>query len=89
MSYFKSLKYDTRSVEEKKQIEDALVAKMEKWKYSLSELISQVLDNILKEVAPIWENVVNVAKDIREKILRQLMPRLSNKEVKESLNKNE
>lgn len=30
MSYFKSLKYETQSKEEQKQIEEALVEKMEK-----------------------------------------------------------
>ncbi len=66
MAYFKSLRYDTRSAEEKKQIEDTLVAKMEKWKNSPNELKEQVLDVIPKEIAPIWENAINVAKYIRE-----------------------
>ena len=32
---FKILKYDTRTIEEKKQIEDMVMKKMGKWKYSL------------------------------------------------------
>ena len=31
---FKILKYDSRTIEEKKQIEDMVVSKMGKWKYS-------------------------------------------------------
>lgn len=89
MSYFRSLKYDTRSTKENKQIEEVLVAKIAKWKYSLSELTTQVPDAILKAVTPICDNVVNVARGIREQTLRQLMPNLSDKEVKESLKKNE
>ena len=51
MDEFKFLKYETMSKEEKKQIEEALVAKMAKWKYSPEELTKQVLDILLKVVA--------------------------------------
>lgn len=62
---------------------------MENWKYSPDQLKAQVPDEILKVVAPVWENVLNFSKDTREQTLRQLMPNLSDKEVRESLKKNE
>ena len=38
MTCFRSLKYETRNDEEKKKIEDTLLIKLGKWKYSLDEL---------------------------------------------------
>lgn len=37
---FKSLKYETRNVDEKKYIEDMLMSKLGRWKYSLDQLIN-------------------------------------------------
>jgi len=85
MKYFKFLKYETRNKEVKKKIEEALVEKMENWKYSSSELGSQVPDILLKEVSHCWENTVMVAKNIHDQTLRKVMPDLSDKEVKEAL----
>ena len=56
---FKFLKYETRNKEEHKQIEEALVEKMTKWKFSLSELGSQVPNILLKEISHHWENPLN------------------------------
>ena len=88
MSDFKFFKYDT-SNEEKKLVEEALVAKMAKWKYCPKEQIKIVLDILSKTITHHWDNALNVVRDIREQILRQLMPTISNKEVKESVNMNE
>ena len=52
MEDFKSLKYETRTKEEHNQIKEALVAKMENWKYFPKELTKQVPNVLLKEVAP-------------------------------------
>lgn len=62
---------------------------MEKWNYSPNELVKQVPDEILKAVTWVWENALNMVKDIREKTMRQLMPNFLDKEVKESLKNNE
>ena len=34
MENFKSLRYETRNVDEKKKIEDMMMSKLGKWKYS-------------------------------------------------------
>ena len=78
MTCFKSLKYETRSHEEKKKIEDALVEKLGKWKYS-PNVLTQVPNVILKVFKPQWDSALIVAKDISEQTLRQLMPSLSEK----------
>ena len=88
MTCFRSLKYEIRSEEKKKKIENALVEKLGKWKYSPDEL-TQVPDVLLKEVKPQWDNAIKFNKDISEKTLRQLMLSLNEKEVKESLKMNE
>ena len=43
----------------------------------------------MQVIKPRWENAKETAKDIFEQTLRQLMPSLSNKEVKYSMKKNE
>ena len=50
MENFKSLRYETRSPGEKKKIEDALVEKLGKLKYSLDELRQKIPNVILKVV---------------------------------------
>ena len=65
------------------------MVKLGKWKYSSDELTQKVLDVILKVLNSQMDNAFGVAKGISEKTLRQLIPSLSDKEVKESLKKNE
>ena len=89
MACFKSLKYETKSDEEKKQIEDNLLMKLGKWKYSPYELSQKILDELLNAIKPRWDSVIKTAKDIYEQTLRQLIPSLNEKQVKESLKKNE
>ena len=45
---FKNFKYNLRTTEEKKQIEDMVMSKMGKWKYSLDQFTNQVLESLLK-----------------------------------------
>ena len=89
MTYFKFLKYETRRKEEKKQIEEALVEKLAKWKYSSSELTNQVPVIILNKIVPCCKNAINISQDMREQTLRKVMEKLSDKEVKEALTKHE
>ena len=86
---FKALKYETRAEEEQKKIEDLVISKMGKWKYSLDQLAHQIPNVLIEKIKPRWENAMKIVKEIYEKTLTQLMPSLNDKEVKESLNKNE
>ena len=45
---FKILKYDIRTTEEKKKIEDMVMKKMGKWKYSPDQFTDQVLQSLMK-----------------------------------------
>lgn len=86
---FKVLKYETRIANEQKKIEDVLISKMGKWKYSPDQLTQQIPNALMNKITPRWEHAMQTAKDIHEKTLKQLMPNLTDKEVKESLKKNE
>lgn len=66
-----------------------MMSKLGKWKYSLDQLPQQIPKDLLQEIKPRWENARKIAKDIFEQTLRNLMLSLSEKEVKESLKKNE
>ena len=50
MVNFKVLKYDSRIVEEKKQIEDMVMAKMGKWKYTPEQFGQDVLESLINIV---------------------------------------
>ena len=45
---FNILKYDLRIIEEKKQIEDMVMSKMGKWKYSREQFTQHVLESLMK-----------------------------------------
>ena len=45
---FKILKYEIRTAEEKKQIEDMVMSKMGKWKYSPKQFTNQVPECLMK-----------------------------------------
>lgn len=70
-------------------MEDLIISKMGKWKYSLDQLGQQIPNVVMEKIKPRWENAMKISKDIYEKTLRQLMSSLNDKEVKESLKKNE
>lgn len=70
MENFKSLKYETRTAEEQKQIEDIVISNMGKWKYSLDQLDQQILSDLMEKIKPRWEHAMNIVKDIYEQTLR-------------------
>ncbi|GLJ49362.1 hypothetical protein SUGI_1044140 [Cryptomeria japonica] len=89
MSNFKALKYESRSDAEKMQIEDLLLNKMGKWKYTPDDISSQIPNELLVRIRPNWTSAVQTVKDIYAQSLKQLLPNLTYKEVKEALKKNE
>ena len=52
---FKALKYETWTDDEQKKIEDLVMDKMGKWKYSLDQLISQIPNVVMEKIKPRWE----------------------------------
>ncbi|GLJ37764.1 hypothetical protein SUGI_0767470 [Cryptomeria japonica] len=89
MSNFKALKYENRSDAEKMQIEELLLNKMGKWKYTPDDISSQIPNELLVRIRPRWTSTVQTVKDIYPQTLKQLLPNLTYKEVKEALKKNE
>ncbi|GLJ36661.1 hypothetical protein SUGI_0737540 [Cryptomeria japonica] len=89
MSNFKALKYESRSDAEKMQIEEILLNKMGKWKYTPDDISSQIPNELLVRIRPRWTSAVQTVKDIYAQTLKQLLPNLTYKEVKEALKKNE
>ncbi|GLJ45832.1 hypothetical protein SUGI_0964580 [Cryptomeria japonica] len=89
MSNFKALKYESRSDAEKMQIEELLLNKMGKWKYTPDDISSQIPNELLVRIRPRWTLAVQTVKDIYAQSLKQLLPNLTYKEVKEALKENE
>ncbi|GLJ43221.1 hypothetical protein SUGI_0897380 [Cryptomeria japonica] len=89
MSNFKALKYERRSDAEKMQIEELLLNKMGKWKYTPDDISSQIPNELLVRIRPRWTSAVQTVKDIYAQTLKQLLPNLTYKEVKEALKENE
>ncbi|GLJ18491.1 hypothetical protein SUGI_0328210 [Cryptomeria japonica] len=89
MSNFKALKYESRSDAEKMQIEELLLNKMGKWKYTPDDISSQIPNELLVRIRPKWTSTVQTIKDIYAQSLKQLLPNLTYKEVKEALKENE
>ncbi|GLJ24337.1 hypothetical protein SUGI_0464530 [Cryptomeria japonica] len=89
MSNFKALKYESRSDVEKMQIEELLLNKMGKWKYTPDDISSQIPNDLLVRIRPRWTSAVQTVKDIYAQTLKQLLPNLTYKEVKEELKENE
>ena len=79
---FKILKYDIRTTKEKKQIEDMVMSKMGKWKYSFEQFSDQVPKSLMKIIQQRWDFARQTTLDIHKQTLRQLMLSLSDKEVK-------
>ena len=63
---FKILKLDIRTLEEKKQIEDMVMSKMGKWKYSPDQFADQILESLLKILKQRWDFARKTALDIFE-----------------------
>ncbi|GLJ40249.1 hypothetical protein SUGI_0826510 [Cryptomeria japonica] len=89
MSNFKALKYESRSDAEKMQIEELLLNKLGKWKYTPDDISSQIPNELLVRIRPRWTSAVQTVKDIYAQTLKQLLPNLTYKEVKEALKENE
>ncbi|GLJ48668.1 hypothetical protein SUGI_1026660 [Cryptomeria japonica] len=89
MSNFKALRYENRSDVEKMQIEELLLNKMGKWKYTPDDISSQIPNELLVRIRPRWTSAVQTVKDIYAQTLKQLLPNLTYKEVKEALKENE
>ncbi|GLJ09560.1 hypothetical protein SUGI_0111850 [Cryptomeria japonica] len=89
MSNFKALRYENRLDAEKMQIEELLLNKMGKWKYTPDDISPQIPNELLDRIRPRWTSAVQTVKDIYAQTLKQLLPNLTYKEVKEALKKNE
>ncbi|GLJ43345.1 hypothetical protein SUGI_0900360 [Cryptomeria japonica] len=89
MSNFKALRYENRSDAEKMQIEELLLNKMGKWKYTPDDISPQIPNELLVRIRPRWTSAVQTVKDIYAQTLKQLLPNLTYKEVKEAIKKNE
>ena len=63
--------------------------KMGNWKYSPDKITLQIPSVLMDKIKPRWEFAKKIAKDIYEKTLRQCMPSVTDKEVKESIKRNE
>ena len=66
MTNLKSLRYETRNAYEKKKIEDMMMSKLGKWKYSSDQLSQQILKDLLHAIKLRWENARKTKKDIFE-----------------------
>ena len=88
MANFKSLKYESRTKVEQKEIEDAIIEKMGQWKYSPNYMTTQIPSTLLEKVRIRWENARKTVKDIYAQTLRQLMSSLKNVEVNKALKEN-
>ncbi|GLJ10096.1 hypothetical protein SUGI_0122060 [Cryptomeria japonica] len=62
---------------------------MGKWKYTPDDISSQIPNELLVRIRPRWTSAVQTVKDIYVQTLKQLLPNLTYKEVKEALKKNE
>ena len=76
MGNFKSLRCETKNANEKKKVEDMMMSKLGKWKYSHDHLVQQIPNEFMQAIKPRWENTKKTTKDIYEQTLRKLMPSL-------------
>ena len=79
---FKSLKYETRTEVEKKQVKELVLTKMGKWKHSLDQIASQISNELLEKIKQRWEFSMQTTKDIYAQSLRQLLSSITYAEVK-------
>lgn len=86
---FKALKYEIRTDVQKKKIEDLVLIKMGKWKYSPDQIAPQVPKVLLDKLQLRWDSTIQIVKDIHEQTIKQLLPNLSNADVKADLKKHE
>ena len=86
---FKALKYETRTHTKQKEIEDLIMEKLGKWKFSPDQFASQVSAVLLDKIKVRWDNTIQTIKDIFSQTLKQLVPNLTDAEVKKELKDNE
>ena len=60
----KELKYETRTIVEKKEIEDLIMEKLGTWKFSPDQFSQQVLVVLLEKIKVKWENTIKIVKEI-------------------------
>ena len=82
---FRALKFETRTEQEKMRIEELVLNKMGRWKYSPDQVASEVPKELLERLQIRWEAATKTVNDIYEQTLKNLLPRLTNTEVKSSL----
>ena len=82
---FKALKYEIRTPDEQKEIEDLVMEKMGIWKYSPAQMQPQIHADLYENIKARWDFTTQIAKEIFEQQLRQLVPSLSDEEVKKAL----
>lgn len=61
---------------------------MGKWKYSPNQIAYQISKDLLEGLKPRWDLAMQTTRDLYEKTLRQLLPSITNVEVKDSMKKN-
>ncbi len=66
MENIKFLRYETRNGNEKKQVENMIMSKLGKWKYSPHQLAQQIPNELMQKMKPRWENAKKATKDIFE-----------------------
>ena len=71
------------------KIEELVLNKMGKWKYSPDQIASQISKELLERLQPRWESATKTAKDIYEQSLRNLLPSLTEAEAKEAMKNHE
>lgn len=86
---FKALKYEIGTEEEPKQIEDLVMDKMGKWKYSPDQISSHIPSILMDKIRPRWDFAMQTTRDIYGKNLRHFVPSITDTEIKESIKKNE
>ena len=52
MINFRSLKYETRNVEERQQVDDMVISKIGKWKYSPNQLAQHIPNELMEKIKP-------------------------------------
>ena len=67
---FKALKYETRTPDEQKRIEDLVIEKMGVWKYSPTQMKPQVHPDLYDKIKTRWDFTTQTIKDIFEQQLR-------------------
>ena len=70
MENFKSLRYETKNEDEKKQVQDMMMKKLGKWKYSVDQIVQQILNELMQAIKPGWEHAKKTTKEIFEQTLR-------------------